>query len=411
MDRPRTAATGKKRTAIAVAIIAAASLLLVASLRRGDPSLEKAGLVTDEVRRGEFVHEVAAPGSLVAEQTRLIAAPVAGRIEAIRVKPGDGLLAGDVIVELSNRETLRQLLEIEQQLAGAEADLADLEATLEVRSLESEKNVRRTRFEQLDAQRRAVASTELATQGLLSGLEAARERDAAEEVTGRVGSETERHAALMRSASAQMSAQRNRIERLRALQRFHRSVVDSLVVRTPGDTTVRDVAVQEGEWVAEGQRLIRLVEPGRLKAMLLVPEAAAQEVRIGQRVTMNARGVILAGAISRVGAAVENGTLAVEVELEGAIPAAARPDLSVDGRIELRRIKDALSMARPARAVAGGTSNVYRIDANGRTARRITIRYGPASLDRIVVIAGASTGDRFLIAGAEDRSEPVLKLQ
>ena len=411
MDRPRTK-TGKRSWVLVVsAVVLGASLLLLVTLRPAAPAVERSAVVIDTVTRGPFVHEIAAAGSLVAEQPRLIAAPVAGRVEAIRIQPGDRLRKSEIILELSNRDTVRQLLEVEQQVAGAEADLADLAATLQARSLESEKILRRTQFEKQDAERQAEATSELARQGLVSNLEAIRQREAAEEVAGRVITENRRHSALTRSAEAQLEAQRNRLERLRALHAFHRTVVDSLFVRAPTHTTVRDVVVQEGEWVTEGQRLVRLVEPGRLKAVLQVPEAAAPEVRVGQRVTMNARGTSLRGEISRLAAAVEQGTLAVEVRLEGDLSSHARPDLSVEGRIEIRRIPDALSISRAVNAISGAIAPLYKIDPNGRTARRTAVRYGPASVDRIVIVSGASAGDRFIIAGIDGQSEAVLRLK
>jgi HlyD family secretion protein len=412
MDRPRTTTARPRRKLAIIAIVIGAALLLVATLRpAAPPALDRAEIVIDTVRRGEFVHEVVAAGTLVAEEARLLAAPAAGRIEIIRVQPGDRLKAGDVILELWNRETRRQLLEVEQQVAAAEAELADLAATLKARSLESEKALRHTRFERRDAQRQAEAGTELARAGLMPELEATRRREAAEELEERVGSESARHDAIAQSADAQMAAARNRVERMRALLAFHRGLVESLVVRAPSDTTVRDVAVQPGEWANEGQRLARLVEPARLKAVLLVPEAVAHEVRTGQRVTMSARGASLAGEVARIAAAVEQGTLAVDVKLVGTLPPNVRPELSVDGRVELGRVRDALSISRTARAAASSKAVLYKVDRDGRTARRTAVQYGMAGADRIVVAAGAAAGERFIVAGADSQTAPVIRIQ
>ena len=206
--------------------------------------------------------------------------------------------------------------------------------------------------------------------------------------------------------AAQLAAQRNRIERLRALHEFQRGIVDGLIVRTPSDAIVRETMVQDGEWVSEGHRLARLVEPGRLKAVLQVPESTALDVRSGQRVTMNARGMTLHGVVDRVGATVEQGTVAVEVRLAGDLPDSLRPDLSVDARIELARESDVLTISRPSRA----GSSLYRIEPNGRRAQRISVDYGAASVDRVVIRSGAAAGDRLIISGAEDHDEPVIRL-
>ena len=411
MDRPRASARrGKGLLVVAIATLVVAVLFIV-TRRPANQTIERSGVVIDTARRGPFVSEIAAAGTLVAEQARLIAAPVSGRVESIRVQPGDRLRKGDLILELRNRETLRELLEAEQEVAGAEADLADLRATLQAASLDSAKALHHTKFEKRDADRQSDAAAELSRRGLIPDLEAIRKREAAEELSSRVASESQRHDAIVRSAEAQLAAQRNRLERLNAMKQFHRGLVDSLAVRAPGDTTVRDVAVQEGEWVAEGQRLVRVVEPGRLKCVLLVPEAAAHDVRIGQQVAMNARGTSLHGTIVRIAAAVEQGTLPVEVRLEGDIPPEARPELSVEGRIEISRLADALTIARPANARPAANGTLYKLDPNARIARRTGVVYGPAGVDRIVIARGASAGDRFVIAGVEAGTEPVVRLK
>lgn len=410
MDRQRPVASRRAWPIAFIAVALIAVLLFNLKLRPAVPSVERDAVVIAPVTRGVFVQEIAAAGSLVAEQPRLIAAPAAGRVEAIEVEPGDQLRDGEVIMRLSNREVVRQLLEADQQLAVAEADLTDLEATLQARSLESASALRRTEFERQDSKRQSDATSQLAREGLVSNLEALRRSEASQEVAERVETDRKRHTALTRSAEAQLRAQRNRVDRLHALHAFHRTLVDSLVIRASSTMTAREILVQEGEWVTEGQRLVRLVEPGKLKAVLQVAEAAAHELRVGQKVTMNARGAMLNGHISRVAAAVEQGTVAAEVRLDGDLPAGVRPDLSVEGRVEIGRIGDALSVSRTAIAMPNTVAHVYKLDANDRTARRVQVRFGASSADRIVIVSGAAAGDRLVIAGLDGRTEPVVKL-
>lgn len=412
MDRPIPAVASRRLWPIAMGgLVLASAAVVMASLRGPMPSVERDRIVIDSVRRGPFVHEIAAPGTLVAEQMRLIAAPAAGRVESIHVKAGDSVRRGDAIVTLTNREAMKELLEVEQQLAVAEADLAGIGATLQAQRLDEQKALRRTEFEQRDAERRAEAATRLAQEGLTPELEAIRARESAVEIAGRVASERARRVAIERSAAAQLDAQRNRIARLRALHAFQKSIVEGLVVRTPADGVVRDAPVQEGEWVTEGHRLARLVEPGRLKAVLQVPEATALDVRAGQDVALNARGTTLRGVVDRVAATVEQGTVAVEVRLSGDLPDSLRPDLGIDGRIVLSRAGEVLTIARPAHAIPNGTAALYRIDESGRTAHRTAVRFGAASVDRIVIAAGAAAGDRLLISGTNAVEEPVIRIE
>jgi multidrug efflux pump subunit AcrA (membrane-fusion protein) len=411
MDRPRIVTRRRVWPVAVAAVIAAGALVLVATRTPAAPAVERTAIVIATVERGPFVHDISAAGALVAEQPRLIAAPSAGRVERIEIEQGDALQKGQVLLRLSNRDTVRQLLEAEQRVAEAEADLADLRATLQARSLESEKTLRRTQYEKQDALRQAEASSQLATEGLVSNLDAVRHREASQEVAERVSTERQRHEALTRSANAQIDAARNRIERLRALVEFHRALVDALIVRAPADTTAREILVQEGEWVNEGHRLVRLVEPGRLKAVLRVPEATAHEVRVGQRVFMSARGTELRGVVQRIAATVEEGSVAAEVHLQGELPQSARPDLSVDGRIEISRTADALTLARPLSAMPNTSVQLFKLDAKRGTAQRTGVRFGSASIERIVVTAGAEPGDRFIVAGLDGRTEPVIRVE
>ncbi len=408
MDRPRAAARRRIWPLIVFGLVLVAAISIAAARPRALPSVERSSLVIDEVTRGPFVQEVAAAGALVAEQPRLISAPAAGRIRRIEVEPGDRLTTDQVILELENPDVVLQLLEVEQQIAVALADLADLSATLQVRSLGSENDLRRSAFESTDARRQSDATSKLAEEGLISDLEALRQNERSEELAERVVTDRLRHAAIERSARAQIEAQQNRLEQLRDLHAFHRSLVERLTVRAPSQTTAREILVQQGEWVTEGQRLVSLVEPGRLKAVLQVPEAAAHALKIGQPVTMNARGTELRGTVSRLAAAVQDGTLAAEVRLEGDLPAAARPDLSVEGRIEISRSSVALSVGRPVSAVAGDSTHLYIVD--GSSARRAEVRLGLASTDRIEIASGAAAGDRLVIAGLDGRTEPAIRL-
>lgn len=410
MDRVRARPSRRGAWAIGASALAIGSVLVLAFLPRAVPSVERSALVIDTATRGIFVREIAAAGTLVAEQSRLIVAPAAGRVEAVHVDSGQDVTAGDLLVTLANRETIKELLEIEQQLSVAEADLADLSATLQARSLENESLIRKVEFERRDAARQSEATAQLAREGLISNLEALRAREASEEAAGRAASEQQRHRALAQSANAQLAAQRDRIERLRALRAFQQAIVESLAVRTPVDGAIREVLVQDGEWVGEGQRMFRLVERGRLEALLQVPEAAAREVKAGQRVIMNARGTTLTGEVKRVAPAVEQGTVAVEVDLNDPLPNGLRPDLSLEGRVEITRQADVLTVARPSNATPNATGYLYRLDSKN-VARRIPVRYGADSVDRIVVAAGARAGDRLVIAGLDQRTEAAIKVK
>jgi HlyD family secretion protein len=411
VDIPRASRTTPRRYVIggAVALVLAVATAALARMEPAAPRLDGASVWTDTVKRGTMMREVRGPGTLVPEQIRWVSAVTAGRVERILVQPGMTVQPGTPLLVLSNADVQRDALEAQRQLVGAEADKTTLGATLENQRLTQEAAVATVRADQREAERQAVANRELAGRGLISRMELQRSEDRAEELSSRLRVEQQRLRFLSESMRAQLSAQQTQVDRLRGLSDFQRGYVESMRVMAGTDGVVREVPLQEGQWVTPGSPLAVVVRPGRLKAQLRIPETQARDLVVGQTARIDTRNGIAQGRVSRIDPAVQQGSVTVDVTLEGDLPRGARPDLSVDGVIEIERIPNVLYVDRPAYGQAGGTLGMFKVDEGGRTAARTDVRLGRSSVNTVEVISGLREGDVVILSDmtAWDRSKKV----
>jgi HlyD family secretion protein len=411
VDIPR-ARTGSRRRYVIGAAAALVLLVTTAALARMEPAaprLDGASVWTDTVKRGTMLREVRGPGTLVPEQVRWISAVTAGRVEQILAQPGVTVAPGTPLLVLSNADVQRDALEAQRQLVGAEADRSTLAATLENQRLTQESAVATVRAEQREAARQREANRELAERGLISRMELERAEDRAEELASRLAVEEQRLRFLAQSMRQQLSAQQSQIDRLRGLAEFQDGYVESMRVLAGTDGVLRELPLQEGQWVTPGAPLAVIVRPGRLKAQLRIPETQARDLVVGQPARIDTRNGIVAGRVTRIDPAVQDGAVTVDVALEGELPRGARPDLSVDGVIEIERIPDVLYLDRPAYGQAGGTLGMFKVEPGGRTAVRTSVRLGRSSVNTVEVLGGLRQGDVVILSDmtAWDRAQRV----
>ena len=401
MDIPREQKNTKRRK---YAMIGAAAAILVfatvalASLEPAAPTVERGGVWMDTVRQGTMVRQVRGPGTLVPEQIRYISAATAGRVERLMVEPGMTVEPSTGLLVLSNPEVQLQAMEAQRQLAGAQANLANLRATLENQRLNQEAAVASVRSQFREAVRQAEANKELATRGLIPTLDLERTEDLALELAERLEIEEKRLQFIAASMEAQLDAQQSEVQRLISLSQLQEEYVQSLQVTAGAPGVLRELPLQEGEWVNPGTRLAVVVQPGRLKAELRIPETQAKDVVVGQRATIDTRNGIIPGRVVRIDPAVLNGTVTVDVALEGELPRGARPDLSVDGTIEIERLENVVYTGRPAYGQAESTVGLFRMESNGEHARRTTVTLGRSSVNTIEVVGGLVPGDVVILS-------------
>lgn len=400
MDIPREPGRKRQRWYYVGAGIATVVVISVAigRLRPAAPSVDRSAIYIDVVKRGVMVRQVRGPGSLVSEQIRWISALTAGRVERILTDPGAVVDSASVLLVLSNPDVEVQALEAQRQLTAEEARLVDLKTSLQSERLSQEALVATVRSQHLEATRNVRRDEELASKGLISELELSNSRDRAEALATRLEIERQRLAVMAEAVESRLAAQRAQVQRLRSIAEFKGNLVSSMAVTAGVSGVLAELPLEEGQWVTPGENLARVVQPGRLKAQLRIPETQARDVAVGQTAFIDTRNDTIPGRVMRIDPAVQNGTVTVDVRLEGPLPKEARPDLSVDGTIEIERLNDALYVGRPAYGHANSLVGLFKLVEDGRAAIRVTARLGRSSVNTIEVLEGLSEGDEVILS-------------
>ena len=400
MDIPRQKRPNRRRYIYMGAGVTAIALVTLAlsRLEPAAPSVNASVVFTDTVKRGPMVREVRGPGNLVPEDIRWITTLTPGRVERIHVRPGTEVERGTLLLELSNPDVNIQALQAEQALTAAEAELARLRTDLETQRLNQEASVATVRREHQEALRQVRTNEELAREGLVSTIELENARDRAAELETRLEVERERLRLFTESIEGRLQVQREQVARLRAIAEFQRNQLESMSIRATADGVLQQMALEVGQWVIPGNTLGAVVQPGRLKAELRIPETQIKDVTVGQPVRIDTRNGIVPGSVIRIDPSVINGAVVVEVALEGELPRGARPDLSVDGTIEVERLDDVLYVGRPAYGQSESTVGLFRLTENGTHAVRVPVRLGRASVNTIEVVDGLEQGDVVILS-------------
>ncbi len=400
MDIPRRRKKDRKKYLYGGAALGAVVFVTaaVSGLGSGMPSVERSTVLVDVVERGTMLRQVRGPGRLVPEQIRWVPAVTAGRIERKYVQPGTSVDSGTVLLELSNPDVQLEMLEAERQLSAVQAALVSLRTTLENQRLNQASVVASVRAQSLQAQRDARAAEELAARDLMSASEVATARERAEELATRMDLEEQRLVITTETIEPQLDVQQTQVERLQNIVQFHRRRIASMRVVAGTNGVLQDMPIEEGQWVLPGHTLARVIQPHRLKAELRIPEVQARDVVLGQSVIIDTRTDTIMGRVVRIDPAVQNGALTVDVALEGELPPGARPDLSVDGTIEISRIDNALSAGRPAFGAANSTVTVFKLSPDRKTAERVRVRFGRGSVNAIEILDGLMEGDVIILS-------------
>ncbi len=401
MDIQRTPAKqGRKRLIYGgIALVAIVAMTLgLRSLKPAAPEVDRASVWIDSVQKGPLVIEVRGPGTLVPERIRYISAVTAGRVERRLAEPGQAVTAETVLLELSNPDVQLEALESERQLTVAQADRVNLKADLETQRLNQEGVVAAAKAAYLDAKRNAEASEGLASKELISASDAARARERVEELATRFEVEEKRLAVMVGAADSQLALQREQVGRLRDVTNFQRFRVRSMEVKAGANGILQELPLEVGQWAQSGATLARIVEPGKLKAVLRIPETQAKDVAMGQPATIDTRNGLAKGKVARIDPAVQNGTVTVDVSLEGELPRGARPDLSVDGTIQVERLDNVLHVGRPAYGQANSAVGLFKLVGDGTEAVRVNVRLGRTSVNTVEILGGLQVGEKVIIS-------------
>lgn len=377
-----------------------AVFVALSRLKPAAPSVEMSTLWPDTVKRGPILLEVRGLGTLVPEDTMLIPATTDGRVQRILIKPGTPVKADSVVMILTSQELDTALLSAEYALKAAEADYANLKVTLEKNKIDLQATAAQVGADYSTAKLKADRDSALSKEGLFSGVDAKISGVAADELKGRYDLEQKRLAINSEAEEAQLAAQQVKVEQLRADYNLKKSQVDQLKVRAGVEGMLQQLPapVEEGQKVAAGTPLAKVSQPSKLKAELKIAETQVKDIAIGQPATIDTRNGLIEGHVSRIDPSILNGTVTVDVALKGPLPAAARPDLSVDGTIQLAKLNDVVYVGRPVFGQQDSTVQLFKVEPDGQYANKVKVAFGRSSVNTIEIKSGLQVGDKVILS-------------
>ncbi|MEP6766131.1 MAG: efflux RND transporter periplasmic adaptor subunit, partial [Gemmatimonadaceae bacterium] len=393
----------KKKTGrnigIAVGIVAAVvATYALSKLKPAAPTIDGATILTDSVRQGELTRDVRGPGTLVPEQIRWITAQSTARVERLVAQAGQTVAKGELLIEMSSPDLQILTMQAEQQVREAQITLLNLKTTLRSSELSQEGIVASTKTAYIKAKQQAEAADTLLPKAMITKMDAINQKADAEELTIRYRIEQDRLKLMKQAIDSQIETQAAGVKQLRAIADERQSRLASLNVRSPEAGVLQDLTLQAGQYVQDGIVLAKVVQPGNLKAVLRIPESLAKDVQLGQIASVDTRNGLVAGTVSRKDAAASGGTVTIDVKLIGTLPAGAVPDLSVDGTIQIEKLKNVLYTGRPAAGSGTGAVGLFKLTEDGKEAVRVPVVLGASSVNAVVITSGLKVGDKVILS-------------
>ncbi len=403
MDVPRAGVAKKKRQK-RIMIIGAVVLALIAAtfglsqLKPAVPSIDRSTVWIDTVKRGPMIRQVRGLGLLVPEEIRWIAARTEARVDKIIVRPGARVEPDTILLELTSPEVEQAARDAESQFAAAEAELTTLRASLQRELLEQEANAARVQSEFQQAKMENETNDQLAKNGLVASLTHKTSEIKAKDLAARTEIEQKRLQFARNNIEPQIAAKQAEVDQARANATLKREQMEQLKVRAGFSGVLQQLPVEVGQQVQPGTNLARVADPSKLKAEIKIAETQAKDIQIGLPASIDTRNGVVAGTVSRVDPAVEQGTVRVDVKLDGELPRGARPDLSVDGTIELERLDNVVYVGRPAFGQENNTVGIFKLVAGTNEAVRTPVKLGRSSVNTIEIINGLEPGDQVILS-------------
>jgi HlyD family secretion protein len=403
MDIPRP--SNARAKLIRRATLGAVALLCIGGITWGlsrlkpaAPSVDRATVWSDEVKRGGMLRDVRGIGTLVPVDIQWIPAQTEAQVDRIVLRPGAEVKPDSIILELSNLTLKRDVLDAEFQLKAAEADYANLKVQVNSEQVNQKAIEAAVRSDYEQAKIQHAVDEKLRAEGIGASVTAQLSAVKEQQLGIRLELETERTKNAADSAQARLQAQMSRVEQQRALYDLRHAELEALHVRAGIAGVLQLVPVEEGQHVMPGTNLARVANPKKLKAEIKIPETQAKDPRIGQKAVIDTRNGLVDGHVVRIDPSVVNGTVTVDVAIDGPLPEGARPDLSVDGTIEIENLKDVLYVGRPVHGTPQSTVGLFKLSSDGSEATRVNVKLGRSSVNTIEILQGLQPGDRVILS-------------
>ena len=403
ISRPDLKAKKRKRQALTIAVgvvVLAVVTFLVMRLKPAAPTVDRSVVWTDVVKRGPLVRQVRGLGTLVPREDaiRQIPAQTEATVVRILVLPGSNVKPDTVLLELADPQATQQALDAELALKGARADLSNVQVKVQSDLMAQKSAAATVNADYNQAQRQAKTDKSLYGLGVISGLAYNSSQGKADELTTRNKLEEQTIDINTKAVESQVAVQQARVEQAQAIYDLKRQQLDALNVRAGIAGVLTSLPLAVGQHVTLGTMLAQVVQPNQLKAQLKIPETQARDIQLGQPASIDTHNGLADGKVTRIDPAVVNGTVTVDAELVGTLPEGLRTDLSVDGTIDLERMKDVLYVGRPAFGNENSTITLFRLDPDGKGAVRVPVKVGRASVNAIQVIEGLHEGDTVILS-------------
>jgi HlyD family secretion protein len=369
----------------------------VSRLKPAAPGVDRGTLWIDTVKRGPMLRDERGIGTLVPEDIRWIPATTVGRVERIVLRPGTEVIAGSIILELSNPQLEQELQDATLKLAGAEASLSNLRVQLQNDTLAQEATTASIEADYKKAALQVEANSQLAAKGLVSEMTLKQATLDADQLSARYAIARKQLASHEESMRSRLAVQESEVDQTRAMLRLKQRQVDELHVRAGFAGVLQVVPVEVGQQVAPGTNLARVADPSRLKAELKIAETRAKDIQVGLPATIDTRNGIVSGKVVRIDPSVQNGTVTVDVAMDGPLPKGARPDLSVDGTVQLERLADVIKVGRPAFGQEQTAVGLFKLLPNGE-ATKVQVKLGRVSVNEVEIVSGLNAGDQVILS-------------
>jgi HlyD family secretion protein len=403
VDIVRPEVKRKKKIRLIIYIVAAVVLIplvtyALSRLKPAAPSVDNGTIWTDTVKRGPMLREVRGLGTLVPETILLIPAATDGRVDKRYILPGTPVKANTSILDLSNPELQQTALDAEYQMKGAQANLEQTRALLQNQLMDKRTQAASVSSAYHTALLDKETNEKLAANGLVSDLIYKKSQVAAVELEKQDDLAQKEVETFENSIASQLAVQQASLDEKRAMYELKKSQLDQLHIRPGIDGVLQELDVEVGQKVTMGTVLARVAQPSHLKAQLKIAETQAKDITIGQKASVDTHNGIIAGHVTRIDPAVQNGTVTVDVGLDGALPPGARPDLSVEGTVEIERLADILFVGRPVHGEANSTVGLFKVVDDGREATRVQVQLGRSSVNTVEIVKGLDVGDKVILS-------------
>lgn len=417
MDKPREKSVARNRKirrviyiVLALGAVGVISVVL-ARLKPAAQTVERSTVIIDTVKRSEMVRQVQGLGTLVPEEIVWIPAITSGKVEKRLVQPGTTVTPDTVIFELSNQELQQQLQDAELQLKSAEAEYVNKKTDLETQLLNQRATAATVESDYQVAKMDSDSYAQLVKDGLYSDLQYKQKQTKTNELATRNELEKKRIEMTTESMKTQLAVSQATLDQRRALVELRRKQVADLRVRAGMSGVLQQLAVEVGQQVSPGTNLARVSDNSRLKAQVRIAETQLKDIRIGLPATIDTRNGIIPGHVTRVDPAAQNGTVTVDVSLEAALPPGARPDMSVDGKIELERLDNVMNMQRPTFGQENSTIKLFRLDPDEQHAELVPVEIGRTSVTTVEIVKGLKVGDKVIVSDTSQLGDNVTRIR